>query len=406
MTDMPKFLGPYQIESILGKGAMGTVYKAHDPNIDRTVAIKTIHQNLLDEDDNNFLSYFKREAQAAGRLNHPNIVAIYGFGEQGSTPYLVMEYAPGQTLAQKLKNGKVGVEESLSIVLQILHALEHAHTHKVVHRDIKPANIILDNGIAKVMDFGIAKIETTDLTMMGDVKGTPGYMSPEQWQGKTVDHRSDLFSTGVILYQLLTGDKPFNGDTQANVLHRTLNTNPAAPSKLNPEVLLAFDGVVEKAIAKDPGKRFQSAKEFLATLSLAKKNWLALLDDKTVIQPHPAGKGQHKPKRNKAVAFGILAVMAAIAGGVSLWKLTALQTSAAQQKPGLLAISSEPQAVLVLLANKAFIGVTPTKVELAQGKYQLLFRKDGYYDYEKQVDINSEDKVTVTAVLQQKKINF
>lgn len=204
------------------------VYKAYDPNVKRTVAIKKIHKELLENSDPRLLEYFKLEAQAAGRLSHPKIVAIYGVGEDDGTPYIVMEYAPGPTLKQCLAEQRAhyDLKKIINIMMQLLDALGHAHAHKVVHRDIKPANIILSDGKIKLTDFGIAKIETSHLTMLGDVKGTPNYMSPEQWRGVPVDHRTDLFSAGLILYELLTGERPFSGDSQITIRHRTLNIDP------------------------------------------------------------------------------------------------------------------------------------------------------------------------------------
>ena len=260
----PGKLGKYQIRRELGKGAMGVVYEGHDPMIDRIVALKTIRaENLQGEDAAEQLARFRREAQAAGRLTHPNIVAIYDYGEDSGTYFIAMEFVKGRELQEILeRNERFAMHDVVRIMGQLLEALEYSHRNGVVHRDIKPSNIIvLADGTVKVADFGIARVESSNLTQAGMVLGTPSYMSPEQFMGQTVDGRSDLFSAGVILYQLLTGEKPFTGSV-TTIMHKVLQEEPLPPSKLNVQVPRAFDGVVQKALAKRPDERYQSAREF------------------------------------------------------------------------------------------------------------------------------------------------
>jgi eukaryotic-like serine/threonine-protein kinase len=273
MTDTKK-LGKFEVRRELGKGAMGVVYEGYDPMIERTVAIKTIRaENLQGDDAQEQLARFRREAQAAGKLTHPNIVSIYDFGIDDGTYYIAMEFVKGRELQEILnKNERFGMAGVVQVMTQLLDALDYSHRNGVVHRDIKPANIIiLDDGTVKVADFGIARTESSNLTQVGMVLGTPSYMSPEQFMGQTVDGRSDLFSAGVILYQLLTGEKPFTGSL-TTIMHKVLQEQPLPPSTLNVQVPPTFDAVVQKALAKRPDERFQTGREFAAAIKEAAAN--------------------------------------------------------------------------------------------------------------------------------------
>jgi len=265
----PQTLGKYQIQGLLGKGAMGVVYKGFDPNIARPVAIKTIHASLLDTDmGRELLDRFRNEAKAVGRLNHANIVAIYEFDQDQGTPYFVMEYVEGHDLKTLLKEGRrYSPKEAAHIVSAVLSALEYTHKLGIVHRDIKPANVfITHNGEIKLADFGIARVDNAEMTQMGSVLGTPAYMSPEQCKGQPVDARSDLFSTGVVLYELLVGSKPFNGDNTHAIMHSVLSETPPRPTEANQAINKEFDAIVRKALAKDVGQRYQTAGQFRAEL--------------------------------------------------------------------------------------------------------------------------------------------
>src|SRR5688572_8896004 len=271
----PDKLGKYEIRRELGRGAMGVVYEAYDPMIKRVVALKTIRADQLAREDAPIvLARFRREAQAAGRLNHPNIVAIYDFDEDNGTAFIAMEFVTGRDLKQCFESGeRFRTADIVRIMGQILDALDYSHRQGVVHRDVKPANVFLQggDGNVKVADFGIAHIDSSSLTQDGSVMGTPSYMSPEQILGLPVDGRSDLFSAAVILYQFLTGERPFAGSS-TTTMQKVLKEDPLPPSTLNVQLPEAIDAVVRKALAKRPEDRYQTASEFAAALRGAVEN--------------------------------------------------------------------------------------------------------------------------------------
>jgi serine/threonine-protein kinase len=261
----PERLGKYEIRSILGKGAMGIVYKAFDPHIERFVAIKTIRKDTVEPElAAQYMARFKNEAKAAGRLQHPNIVSVYEYGEDDKVTFIAMEYVEGAGLREYLnRRTSFDFGQLAALMEQLLDALEFAHARGVVHRDIKPSNLIVTSrDQLKVADFGIARVDTSNLTMVGMTIGTPPYMSPEQIRGFEVDHRSDLFSTGIVLYELLTGERPFGGNLES-VTYKICHDDPEPPSKRSALKLpVEVDQLVAKALAKEPEARFQDAREF------------------------------------------------------------------------------------------------------------------------------------------------
>lgn len=261
-------LGRYEILCELGQGAMGVVYKANDPMLDRTVAVKTIKFDQTSADCAKFEERFYREAKSAGRLNHPNIVTIYDVGKSDNTAYIAMELLEGHHLKDILDvHTALPIDKIVDIAAQIADGLAYAHRNGIIHRDIKPANIMLVHGDrVKITDFGIARMSTSSGTLAGTVIGSPRYMAPEQVIGKPVDARADVFSLGVVLYELLTGESPFDGDNINTTMYRIVNEAPLPPKTVNPRLPEVFDYIVAKALAKHPGERYQSAKELASDL--------------------------------------------------------------------------------------------------------------------------------------------
>ena len=290
----PERLGKYDIVEVLGKGAMGVVFKGFDPDIDRTVAIKTVRKELIEEEDRAgmALARFKNEARAAGRLSHPGIVAVYDYGESGSVAYIAMEFVLGSSLREYFNRGtRFAERDAIAIMVQLLEALQHAHDQGVWHRDIKPANlIIMINGKVKIADFGIARIDTSTLTQTGVVMGSPGYMAPEQYAGGKVDRRADLFAAGVVMYQLLTGARPFAGSVES-IPYKICHVEPPLPSEAEPDRgWERYNAVITRALAKQPEDRFQTAAEFRAgILEAYAKPVAATVSEETIIAEPTTG---------------------------------------------------------------------------------------------------------------------
>ncbi|MGA8052942.1 MAG: response regulator [Burkholderiales bacterium] len=271
MTDAPQRIGKYEVVGQLGEGGMGTVYQGFDPVIRRHVALKVVRKARLDPDNAaTLLDRFRLEAQAVGKLQHPNVVSIYEYGEDGDYAFIAMECVAGRSLAQHLAAGyRPELQVFPEVLDQLLEALEYSHARGVIHRDIKPSNVLVSEvGLAKISDFGIARLQSSNLTKMGEVLGTPNYMSPEQFLGDLVDERTDIYAAGVIVYEVLTGKRPFEG-TDAQVLKQVLHDPPPPPSSVEPRLPPALDEVILKALAKSPADRWQSAREFAQALHAA-----------------------------------------------------------------------------------------------------------------------------------------
>jgi serine/threonine protein kinase len=285
-------LGRYDIIRVLGKGAMGLVYEARDPNLDRRVAIKTIKvENLSAEAAAEYEGRFRTEARSAARLQHPNIVSVYDSDRHGDMAFLVMEFIQGEDLKHHLDAGRrYSLEESLGMVRDLLSALDYAHRQSIVHRDVKPANLLIEaDGRVKLTDFGVARIQDSGeaTRTQGSMVGTLKYMSPEQVQGVPIDARADLFAVGVVLYQLLTGKRPFDGDTDFAIIQQIVGHVAAAPSTFNTMLPPAIDAVVARALAKKRDERFATAQEFAQALQAASEQ----AADPTVVPPvSPPGR--------------------------------------------------------------------------------------------------------------------
>jgi TPR repeat protein len=314
----PDRLGKYIIRREIGRGAMGTVYEGWDPHIERHVAIKVLR--LEDGDPAHAAEVrmrFRREAQAAGRLSHPNIVAVYDYGEvpDDRTAFIAMELVAGRDLKTVFDSGRRFTQaETERLMAALLAALQHAHERGVVHRDIKPGNILLlDDGGLKVADFGIAKLDTSELTQTGMVLGTMSHMSPEQLSGRPADCRSDVFSSAVILYQLLTGEHPFKG-SPATVMNKVLNEHPPPASSRVAALPRAIDAVISKAMAKQPQDRYATAGAFAAALATALSG--AADPDATIVTSDAAPA---RRRRGRAGLLGALAAAGSVTAGVVAW---------------------------------------------------------------------------------------
>ena len=343
---------------------MGTVYKAVDPLIERAVAIKTINLNLSKEERAEFEERFYREAKSAGRLSHANIVTIYDVGETDDVAYIAMEYVEGKSLREILDSGVVlPIEMIGSIAARIANALNYAHENKVVHRDIKPANIMITpNRDVKIMDFGIAQIPTGSRTQLGTVLGSPKYMAPEQVAGKPTDGRTDIFALGVVLYEMLTGTTPFNGDNLSAIMYKILNEEPAPPSTINRRVPPVFDRIISRALSKRPEDRYQTGREFARDLrnpdagSLQDEHKPAASARPAKTAPAPAaGKPAEEPTTlflQPRKAREPVAVPPAARGEMIKGKIAALLAKAQQgRRPLLLAIPIFIVAALVIYSQ-------------------------------------------------------
>ena len=295
----PKTIGRYEILDELGHGAMGSVFRANDPAMNRIVALKSILPvALASEQGGEFRQRFYREARAAGALAHPGIVPVFDVGEHEGVPYLVMEFVKGETLDHAIKKGeRFSLERVCEIGQQIAEALGYAHRNGVIHRDIKPANILLTSREAygderpKITDFGVAKLTAGEITTTGQLLGTPAFMPPEQITGAPIDGRADLFSLGVILYWMATGEQPFAGETMTAVSYKIVHTEPIPPAKLNPAIPATLEAVILKCLAKNPANRYQTGEEVAQDLALLRADSKAASLQATA----PLARGTGKP---------------------------------------------------------------------------------------------------------------
>ncbi|QDQ25784.1 protein kinase [Chitinimonas arctica] len=261
-------LGHYRIHALLGQGAMGVVYRAVDERLERTVALKVLRLNLSAEERAEYAPRLQQEAKSAARLNHPNIITVYDCGDIDGHAFLAIEFVEGKTLQSLMESGiKISCGRVVKLAGQLFGALAYAHEHEVVHRDIKPANLMLTaDGRLKITDFGIAQLPASDLTRAGTLVGSPRYMAPEQIEGKKLDGRADIFAAGIVLYEVLTGTRPFDGEHVATIAYRILHETPSDIRSLNPDVPEWLAELVMRCLEKDPAKRFQSAREARSAL--------------------------------------------------------------------------------------------------------------------------------------------
>lgn len=399
--------GRYRIVKELGKGNMGVVYQAHDPKIDRMVALKVLRPDRVTSDA--FVARFLKEARAIGRLHHPRIVTVYDVGEDHGTVYIAMEYLQGEPLDEVMQKGRLTVPQSIDVVCQVAEALDYAHQQGIVHRDIKPSNIILTrNQKVRLTDFGIARIEDTAAgyqTQAGEILGTPMYMSPEQVMGKKADGRSDLYSIGVILYEMITGKRPFTGNNLAAIFRSITHDVPEQPYSIDPFISRSLSDVIMKSLSKSPDDRFQSGKALAD--ALARMNAM----------PEVFHDSEKKQKKSRGKAIGIMA-MACIAligialGGYHYFSKPASSPSGVQKdaadvqmdgqnrltKAVSLKMSSDPQGANVYI-DGVFKGKTPLDVQMPTGKYEVRYSLEGYLAWEAQLDLDTPGDIPLNITL-------
>jgi predicted Ser/Thr protein kinase len=443
MAEAPTKAGRYQIVGELGRGSMGVVYQGYDPIIGRTVAIKTmLTEGLSPQEFQEYKARFQREAQAAGTLAHPNIITVYDFGEDNGILFLAMEFLEGKSLDIIVQEQNIlPIETILPIYDQVCSALDHAHQNKIVHRDIKPANImILQNGMVKVTDFGIAKMMSLGMTQAGQILGTPNYMSPEQVKGRQVDGRSDIFSLGVVLYELMTGEKPFGGQNITTVIYKIINENPIPPRELDASIHAGLSYVISKALAKNVDERYQTCRELAEDLKNYKSLGGAAATQGTVVlkagdmggllaeppapvpaEPEPASVGETPlaspvnihvttpaPARRGGIpqiawVLGALLVVG-ILGGAGYFFLHPshpVPVPPSAPKLGQLQVSANiPGAKISLDGRSDPNWVTPYTIpDLPAGTHSLVISKDGYQDFQQNVTISEGQAGSVVANL-------
>jgi tRNA A-37 threonylcarbamoyl transferase component Bud32 len=366
-------IGRYEVEKQLGAGAMAVVYKAVDPLIGRTVAIKTIKfDSSIGLEQEEMRQRLYREAQSAGNLGHPSIITIFDIGEEGNVAYIAMEFIEGESLQEWLaRNSIPPVPQTVSIIQQIASGLDYAAARGIIHRDIKPANILLTADMrAKIADFGIAKFSTSKFTQTGAVMGTPAYMSPEQAMGATLDGRSDIFSLGVIFYEMLTGERPFTGTNSTTIIYKILHEEPVPPQRLNVALNPAFDHIVGRMLAKDPNQRYQNCKELIGDLeNMASMGSKAGKTAKTTKAPTLAAPQAARAQgSHKIVLAAIVAVLVVVIGalGFLLYQQSQRPAStpaapAATPVPAPIRAQSAPQTMTPPASKKTATPAPPTE---------------------------------------------
>ena len=380
--------GRYEVIDEIGKGAMGVVYRAYDPQIDRQVALKILHEARVT--DEKTVLRFLREAQAMGSLSHPNIATIYDSGWDHDQIFIAMELLKGKSLEDLMQERRLAEQEIVRIGVQVAEALDFVHRREIVHRDIKPSNIIIDpEGQVKITDFGIAHIEdpvmTQELakqTLPGEILGTPLYMSPEQVMGKQVDGRSDLYSLGVILYELTTGANAANGETIFAIYQSIIKDTPPAPKRAGTPVAQSLSKLIMKSLNKDPAKRFQTGRKMAQPL-------------KTCLQRRKSDTLRERGSRDKSKRMLLMLLIAAmlIVAVVATVYLISNNSGESKQAPlARLKVDSEPAGANLFL-NGSLKGQTPLEIDLPLGKYEIHLSLENYYEWEAQVQLDEPGEI-------------
>jgi len=376
-----KKYGRYQLVDEIGQGAMGVVYRAHDPQINRQIALKLLRQDRVTSED--LVQRFLKEAQAMGGLSHPNIATVYDTGRDHGTIFIAMEILQGKSLRDHMREKELHHNEIVHIGVQIAEALDFAHRKGIVHRDIKPSNIIIDpDGNAKITDFGIAHIEDptiTQQTIPGEILGTPLYMSPEQVKSNPVDGRSDLYSLGILLYEMATGTSPFKGDNFASIFQAILQDTPPAPELNDSPMSRNLSTLIMKSLSKDPDQRFQTGLEMAQRL-------------KACLQRRQSdtrrGERARRPAKRKHIVPMVLAAMILIVAAAGLAYFMSGNNSPPENiLLSVLKVESDPTGANVFL-NGSLKGRTPLTVDLPLGKYEIRLSRQNYHEWEAQLQLD------------------
>jgi serine/threonine protein kinase len=376
--------GRYQIIEELGKGSMGIVYRAHDPHIDRPIALKVMREGRVAS--NEIVQRFLKEARAIGKLSHPNIVTVYDAGQDQGSIFIAMELLVGKPLKEIMRDKQMDHRDIVKLGIQVAEALDYAHQNGIIHRDIKPSNIILTpTDQVKITDFGIARIEdpaATQQTRAGEILGTPVYMSPEQVMGNPVDSRSDLYSLGVILYELFAGKKPFTGKTIAAIFNAILQQEPVELKSANSPMSQTLCDVIMKSLNKSPENRFQSGKEMAVPL----KPYLQRRKS-DAMPPLPRPKKTNRMRLTAVIAPILFCLVAAL-----IYYFTS-RTTTDENLPIVLSavvkVNSDPTGAQVFV-DGTFRGQTPLEFTLPLGKYEVRLSSHNYYEWESQLQLNQE----------------
>ncbi len=388
--------GRYQIIKELGKGSMGVVYQAHDPNLDVLVALKVLRQDRVVSEA--FVRRFLSEGKALGRLDCANIVRVYNVDEASGTVYIVMEFIEGESLNEVMKKKRLSPEEIINIGVTVAETLAYAHQKGIVHRDIKPSNILIrSDGWLKITDFGIAHIEdayASEQTQAGEILGTPAYMSPEQVMSRPVDGRSDLFSLGIILYELCTGIRPFGGENLAAIFKAITQDEPARITSINPSIPQDLARVIMKCLKKNPDARFESGN----ALSEALKGCLKKKEPET--RGVSAQVSAQKKSKNIGFILYLVIILMIMTGGIAYYVAShkTKSTSVEEVRSAYLNIESFPVGARVFIDNM-FKGKTPLKIGLPMGKHEVRLTMPDYHDWEAQVELKEEGETPLSVRL-------
>jgi eukaryotic-like serine/threonine-protein kinase len=393
--------GRYHIEKEVGRGSMGVVYRAHDPSIDRTVALKVLRKDRVTSET--FVRRFLKEAKAIGRLSHPNSVTVFDIGEDQGTVYIAMEFLEGESLQDVIDSRELGIKEVVDLGIQVAETLDYAHCKGVVHRDIKPSNIILSpSGQIKITDFGIAHIDdpaATMQTMAGEVMGTPAYMSPQQVMGQPTDGRTDLFSLGVILYELCTGGRPFGGEGKGlnTVFNEILRDDPNEPAKISAKVPTELSAIIMKCLNKEPESRFQTGLELAEALRKLRVESVEQprLAEISEVRPEPA---LERPRAvSMLVLLGAIFAVAVMGYFVKDWFFAPAKVASVE-------VESRPTGAGIFVNGEAK-GKAPVALDLPLGTYHIKASLAGYEDREVRLELTENRSYPVSFSLQQKAVS-